>query len=65
LHRTIGVVSPQTLGTQSYVFSSWAHGGTETQEVQTPTVDTTFVANYVPGDGGFSDGFYRPDSPDV
>jgi hypothetical protein len=28
LQRTIGVVSPQTRNGQTYVFSSWAHGGT-------------------------------------
>ena len=65
LQRTIGVVSPQTQNNQTYVFSSWAHGGTATQNIQT-TVNTTYVANYVPSDGGaFSDAFDRPDSPDV
>ena len=63
LQRTIGVVSPQTLNNQTYVFSSWAHGGTATQNIQTPTVDTTYIANYVVGGGGtFSDAFDRPDS---
>ena len=47
LQRTIGVVSPQTLNNQTYVFSSWAHGGTATQDIQTPAVDTTYIANYV------------------
>jgi glucose/arabinose dehydrogenase len=66
LQQTIGVVSPQTLNNQTYVFSSWAHGGTATQDIQTPTVDTTYIANYVPSGGGtFSDAFDRPDSPDV
>ena len=36
LQRTIGVVSPQTLDNQTYVFSSWAHGGPATQDIQTP-----------------------------
>jgi hypothetical protein len=59
VQRTIGVVSPQTL-------NSWAHGGTETQNIQTSTVNTTYIANYVPTNGGdFSDAFDRPDSPDV
>ena len=66
LQRTIGVVSPQTLNGQTYVFSSWAHGGTATQDIQTPAVDTTYIANYVRGDGGaFSDAFDRPNSLDL
>ena len=63
LQRTIGVVSPQTLNNQTYVFSSWAHGGPATQDIQTPTADATYVANYVVGGGGpFSDAFDRPNS---
>ena len=66
MQRTIGVVSPQTLNDQTYVFSSWAHGGAATQDIQTPTVDTTYIANYVLGGGGtFSDAFDRPDSANV
>ena len=64
--RTIGTVSPQTVNNQTYVFSSWAHGGAATQNIQTPTVDTTYIANYVPGNGGtFTDAFDRPDSTDI
>lgn len=66
LQRTIGVVSPQTRNGQTYVFSSWAHGGTATQNIQTRAADTTYTANYVLSDGGaFSDTFDRPDSPDL
>jgi hypothetical protein len=63
LQRTIGVVSPQVLNNQAYVFSSWAHGGPATQDIQTPAADTTYVASYVAGGGGaFSDAFDRPNS---
>lgn len=66
LQRTIGVVSPQTLNNQTYVFSSWAHGGPATQDIHTPTADATYVANYVVGGGGpFSDAFDRPNSPSL
>jgi glucose/arabinose dehydrogenase len=66
LQRTIGVVSPQTLNNQTYVFSSWAHGGPATQDIQTPTADATYVANYVLGGSGpFSDAFDRPNSPSL
>jgi glucose/arabinose dehydrogenase len=66
VQRTIGVVSPQTVNGQTYVFSSWAHGGPATQDIQTPTVDTTYTANFVPSSGGaFTDDFNRADSPDV
>ena len=66
LQRTIGVVSPQTLNNQTYVFSSWAHGGPATQDIQTPGADTTYVANYVlSGAGPFSDAFDRQDSPSL
>jgi glucose/arabinose dehydrogenase len=66
--QTIGVVTPQTVGSQTYVFSSWSQGGTATQDIQTPAIDTTYTANFVPsssGSGPFSDAFDRPDSPDV
>jgi hypothetical protein len=66
LQRTIGVVSPQTLNNQTYVFNSWAHGGSATQDIQTPPADATYVANYVVGGGGsFSDAFDRPNSPSL
>ncbi len=64
--RTIGVVSPQTVGNQTYVFSSWSHGGNASQDIQTPAVDTTYTANFVAADtSAFSDSFDRPDSPDI
>jgi glucose/arabinose dehydrogenase len=66
LMRTIGVVSPQTLNNQTWVFSSWGHGGAAEQTIQTPAVDTACVANYVPSTGGtFEDTFTRPDSTDL
>ena len=54
IQRTIGVVSPQTLNNQTYVFSSWAHGGNATQNIQTPNVDTTYTANFDPIGAGWN-----------
>jgi glucose/arabinose dehydrogenase len=66
VQRTIGVVSPQTMNGQTYVFSAWAHGGAATQTIQTPAVNTTYTATYVPTAGGaFADAFDRADSTDV
>jgi glucose/arabinose dehydrogenase len=66
VQRTIGVVSPQVVNGQTWVFSSWSHGGPATQTIQTPGVDPTFTANFVASTGGaFSDAFDRPDSADL
>lgn len=44
IQRTIGVVSPQTSGEQTYEFARWSHGGTATQSISTPTNDITYTA---------------------
>lgn len=41
--RTIGVVSPQVSGGQTYQFSSWSDSGAQTHEIITPTDDTTYT----------------------
>lgn len=49
--RTLGAVSPQTSGGQTYQFSSWSDGGAQTHEIVTPTGDTTYTATFAPGGG--------------
>lgn len=46
--RSIGVVSPQTSGGQSYEFANWSDAGDATHEIETPTDDTTFTALFQP-----------------
>lgn len=46
MQRTIGVVSPQTVGGQAYVFDRWLHGGSVTQTISTPVNDVTYTAVY-------------------
>jgi len=48
IQRTIGVVSPQTVNGQTYVFDHWLHGGAATQMIATPVNDVTYTAVYVP-----------------
>jgi glucose/arabinose dehydrogenase len=46
IQRTIGVVSPQTMGGQTYEFDHWLHGGAATQTISTPVNDVTYTAVY-------------------
>jgi len=58
--RTLGVVSPQTVGGTTFEFVSWSDGGAATHEVATPTADTTFTATFRAVTGAttlFTDGF--------
>jgi glucose/arabinose dehydrogenase len=58
--RTIGVVTPQTVGGITWEFVSWSDGGAATHDVATPTADTTFTATFRQVTGGstlFSDDF--------
>ena len=48
LQRTLGVVSPQTVGGISYEFGGWSQGGTATQTIATPTDDVTYTATFRP-----------------
>jgi len=38
--------SPQALGNNNYVFTSWAHGGDASQSIRVPAKDTVYTANY-------------------
>ena len=44
--RTLGAVSPQSLGTDLYAFVSWSDGGAATHDITTPAVDTTWTAMF-------------------
>jgi glucose/arabinose dehydrogenase len=46
IQRTIGVVSPQTVGGQTYEFDHWLHGGAATQTISTPVNDVSYTAVY-------------------
>lgn len=46
--RTLGVVTPQTSGGNSYEFANWSDGGDATHEITTPTADTTYTAQFQP-----------------
>jgi glucose/arabinose dehydrogenase len=56
--RTLGVVSPQTLGGTSYAWSSWSDGGAASHTVNTPATNTTYTATFVPSTGGGLTGQY-------
>ena len=43
LIRSIGVVTPQTVGGIAYNFTSWSDGGQPTHEITTPVDDTTYT----------------------
>jgi glucose/arabinose dehydrogenase len=44
--RTLGVVSPQTVGGVTYEFVSWSDGGAATHSFNTPPVNTTYTATF-------------------
>lgn len=46
VHRTIGAISPQTVGAQQLVFGSWSDGGTQTHIIVTPGANTSYTVNY-------------------
>jgi glucose/arabinose dehydrogenase len=48
MKRTIGVVSPQLLGTTTYAFSTWSDGGASNHQITTPAAATTYTAAFVP-----------------
>ena len=49
--RAVGAPSPQTIGSQAWVFASWSDGGAAEHVVATPATDTTLTATYVCGSG--------------
>lgn len=44
--RTIGAVSPQTVGNTTYTFSAWSDGGAASHTINTPATNTTFTATF-------------------
>ena len=46
MQRTLGVVSPQTVGGVTYEFVSWSDGGAQTHTIITPTDDVTYTATF-------------------
>jgi glucose/arabinose dehydrogenase len=44
--RTVGVVSPQTVGGIAYTFGGWSDGGAASHTIATPSADTTLTANF-------------------
>jgi hypothetical protein len=44
--RTLGVVSPQTVGGVTYEFVSWSDGGAATHNINTPSSNTTYTATF-------------------
>jgi len=57
--RTLGVVTPQSSGGNSYEFANWSDGGQATHEIVTPNDDTIFTALFQPvaSNTVFSDDF--------
>ena len=61
--RSIGVVSPQTIGGTNYQFTSWSDGGAQTHNITTPAVGTTYTATLtvpVPASGNGLTANYFP-----
>lgn len=46
IQRTIGAVSPQPAGGQTWVFVSWSDGGAQSHVISTPAAATTYRARY-------------------
>jgi hypothetical protein len=45
--RSIAAPTPQTLNGSSYIFQAWSDGGARSHEISTPSVDTTYTANFI------------------
>jgi glucose/arabinose dehydrogenase len=45
--RSIGAVTPQISGGNSYEFASWSDGGAATHNLSTPSANTTYTATYL------------------
>jgi glucose/arabinose dehydrogenase len=46
MRRTLGVISPQNLGSRTYSFRRWSDGGAATHVITTPAVNTTYTATF-------------------
>ena len=44
MRRSIGAISPQTIGATTYVFKAWSDRGSQTHTITTPSSNTTFTA---------------------
>jgi hypothetical protein len=44
--RSIGAISPQSVGGQTFSFQSWSDGGAATHEITTPATNTTYTATF-------------------
>jgi hypothetical protein len=51
--RSLSAPMVAMVGNQTYQFVGWSHGGSQTNVISTPSVDTTFTANYVPVDATY------------
>ncbi|MBS1791362.1 MAG: PQQ-dependent sugar dehydrogenase [Acidobacteria bacterium] len=49
IERSIGAVSPQTVGATTYIFNSWSDGGAATHTISTPVSDATRTAAFSGG----------------
>jgi len=52
--RNIGVLSPQSIASNTYQYSSWSDGGAQSHNITAPAAPTTYTANLsvvVPGAG--------------
>ncbi len=45
--RAIAAPSPQTLNGSNYIFQYWSDGGAISHEISTPSVNTTYTANFI------------------
>jgi len=63
IQRTLGIISPQTISGQKYVFSHWQHGGNATQTISTPIDDITYTAIFeednTPAENGLNYAYYE------
>jgi glucose/arabinose dehydrogenase len=46
IQRTLGVISPQTMGGVVYQFTSWSDAGAATHNISTPATNTTYTATF-------------------
>ena len=49
--NVVGATSPQTIGGQPYVFSTWSDGGSQSHTVIAPSASTTYTATFTPSSG--------------
>jgi glucose/arabinose dehydrogenase len=58
--RTLGVVSPQTLGGTTYTFGSWSDAGAASHQITVPATNQTYTASFTSNGGGpIANGDYR------